>query len=285
MGWVFLHFCNPTLDMKIESTKQCHLFPNAKTPGEWWHFNFQFFLFVEPPPYNKEMVYENNSHIFEAVDDDALKVAEETYLSYTSLVRDLVGKCTSDIEKARALFRYLTEKQLHHQSWFLYYPEEGNKRGAPTQLLRGVEFGIETKALLFKRLCAYAGLHCEVVKGYSKSTEYLPGEEFVDTRYRNTWNAVFAAGGWRLVQCNWAMLNLHSKAERETRKFYQDHYFLTDPDKFIFEFFPINSEWQLMERSITIQEFEDLPLLRSTFFHFGLGIFQVFCMSACEEIK
>ena len=68
------------------------------------------------------------------------------------------------------------------------------------------------------------------------------------------------------------MLNLHSKVERETRKFYQDHYFLTDPDKFIFEFFPINSEWQLMERPITVQEFEDLPLLRSTFFHFGLGL-------------
>ena len=50
-----------------------------------------------------------------------------------------------------------------------------------------------------------------MIKGYSKSTEYLPGEEFVDTRYRNTWNAVFAAGGWRLIQCNWAMLNLHSK--------------------------------------------------------------------------
>lgn len=60
-----------------------------------------------------------------------------------------------------------------------------------------------------------------MVKGYSKSTEYLPGEEFVDTRYRNTWNAVFVAGGWRLIQCNWAMLNLHSKVERETRKFYQ----------------------------------------------------------------
>ena len=103
---------------------------------------------------------------------------------HISFFRDLSGKCTSDIEKARALFRYLTEKQVHHRSWFLYYPEEGNKRGAPTQLLRGVEFGIETKALLFKRLCAYAGLHCDVVKGYSKSTEYLPGEEFVDTRYR-----------------------------------------------------------------------------------------------------
>ena len=81
--------------------------------------------------------------------------------------------------------RYLTEKKLKHESWFLYYPEEGNTRGAPTQLLRfgfkhfriehddgfesvfrGVEFGLETKALLYKRLCAYAGLHCEVIKGY-----------------------------------------------------------------------------------------------------------------------
>ena len=60
---------------------------------------------IEPPPYNKEMVYENNQYVFEVVDDDAIKVAEETYLSYTSLVRDLCGKCTSDIEKARSLFR------------------------------------------------------------------------------------------------------------------------------------------------------------------------------------
>ena len=52
------------------------------------------------------MVYENNHHIFEVVDDDAIRVAEEAYLSYTSLVRDLCGKCTSDIEKARSLFRY-----------------------------------------------------------------------------------------------------------------------------------------------------------------------------------
>ena len=60
------------------------------------------------------------------------------------------------------VFRFMTERKFNHQSWFLYYPEEGNTRGAPTQLLRGVEFGIETKALLFKRLCAFAGLHCEV---------------------------------------------------------------------------------------------------------------------------
>ena len=67
------------------------------------------------------MVYENNHHIFEVVDDDAIRVAEEAYLSYTSLVRDLCGKCTSDIEKARSLFRYfeyttyLSTSIVYHQ--------------------------------------------------------------------------------------------------------------------------------------------------------------------------
>ena len=128
------------------------------------------------------------------VDVDAKRIAAESQecRNYTTLIRHLVGRCTSDIEKARAIFRYnitqqvakrhtryrrnfksqlannifiyrfMTERKFNHQSWFLYYPEEGNTRGAPTQLLRGVEFGIETKALLFKRLCSYAGLHCEV---------------------------------------------------------------------------------------------------------------------------
>jgi transglutaminase/protease-like cytokinesis protein 3 len=30
--------------------------------------------------------------------------------------------------------------------------------------------------------------------------------------------------------------------------------------------------WQLMEQPVSLQEFEDLPLLRSTFFHFNLGL-------------
>ena len=40
---------------------------------------------------------------------------------------------------------------------------------------------------------------------------------------------------------------------RETRTIYQDHYFLTDPDKFIFEFYPLEQAWQLMEQPITMQ--------------------------------
>jgi len=227
---------------------------------------------IAPPEHKKEDVYENNMNVFETVDETAKEAAKTEYHTFSSLVRVLIKYCTSELDKARAIFRYITEKKFEHRNWFLFYPEEGNTRGAPTDLLRGVEFGIETKALLYKRMCAYAGLHAIVIKGFCKAKEYKPSEEFVDNRWRNAWNAVYVAGGWRLVQPNWAAMQVQTKAARETRQIYQDHYFLTDPDKFIFEFFPLAAEHQFLEHPITRDEFEQLPLLRSTFFHFGLGL-------------
>lgn len=52
---------------------------------------------------------------------------------------------------------------------------------------------------------------------------------------------------------------------------YDDHYFLTDPDEFIYEFYPLLSEWQLIKtRPISLSEFEQLPFVRSLFFKYGL---------------
>lgn len=52
---------------------------------------------------------------------------------------------------------------------------------------------------------------------------------------------------------------------------YDDHYFLTDPDEFIYEFYPLSPEWQLIKtRPITLEEFERLPFVRSLFFKYGL---------------
>lgn len=47
-----------------------------------------------------------------------------------------------------------------------------------------------------------------VIKGYSKSAGYQPGVRFEDNRFRNSWNAVFVAGAWRFVQCNWGARHL-----------------------------------------------------------------------------
>jgi len=227
---------------------------------------------IRPPEYLKAQVYENNDDVFETVDECARKAAQTKFSSFTALVRHLVGNFSSDVDKARALFRFMTYVEFEHSSWFLYYPEKENTRGAPTNLFRSVEFGIESKSLTYKRLCAYAGLHAISIQGFCKAKEYEPGEEFIDNRWRNSWNAVYVSGGWRLVQPNWAALSVNTKALREKRKMYQDHYFLADPDKFIFEFFPLSAEFQFLDHPITRSEFENLPVLRSTFFHFDLSL-------------
>lgn len=61
--------------------------------------------------------------------------------------------------------------------------------------------------------CSYAGLHCVVIKGYSKSAGYQPGVRFEDNRFRNSWNAVYVAGAWRFVQCNWGARHLVNAKE------------------------------------------------------------------------
>ena len=46
---------------------------------------------------------------------------------------------------------------------------------------------------------------------------------------------------------------------------------MTDPKEFIYEFFPLQSEWQLLKNPITLEEFEELPFVRSLFFRYQLS--------------
>lgn len=62
------------------------------------------------------------------------------------------------------------------------------------------------------------------------------------------------------------------KPTREKIKYqYDEHYFLPDPEDFILEFFPYKTEWQLLESPISLQQFEQLPFVRSLFFHYHLA--------------
>lgn len=232
------------------------------------------------------------------------QVAQEDQKTFTDLVRQLVGRCTSDIEKARTIFRWITVKNLNTMHF-----DDDLRGDTPMGLLRGIKFGTESYHVLFKRLCrwvllfnnnnkircfstfgcefnhwslcnfSYAGLHCVVIKGYSKSAGYQPGIKFHDSRFRNSWNAVYVAGAWRFVQCNWGARHLVNAKEApksgrgkndSLRYEYDDHYFLTDPREFIYEFYPLSKEWQLLKRPITLTEFENLPFVRSLFFRYGL---------------
>lgn len=129
-----------------------------------------------PPALSKFQVYTDPIE-FEEVDRVAISVAQEDQKTFTDLVRQLVGRCTSDIEKARTIFRWITVKNLNTMQF-----DDDLRGDTPMGLLRGIKYGTESYHVLFKRLCSYAGLHCVVIKGYSKSAGYQPGVRFQDSR-------------------------------------------------------------------------------------------------------
>ncbi|XP_063613385.1 hillarin-like isoform X2 [Penaeus indicus] len=228
----------------------------------------------QPPPQTKLDIYTDPEE-FAQVDQLAIQVAQEDQKTFTDLVRMLVGHCSSDVEKARTIFRWITVKNLNSITF-----DDSAHGDTPMGLLRGIKYGTESYHVLFKRLCSYAGLHCVVIKGYSKSAGYQPGVKFEDNRFRNSWNAVYVAGAWRFVQCNWGARHLVNakevpkpggKSKSDSLRYeYDDHYFLTDPKEFIYEFFPLQPEWQLLKAPISLHEFEELPFVRSLFFRYGL---------------
>ncbi|GAB6027914.1 hypothetical protein CHUAL_002129 [Chamberlinius hualienensis] len=234
-----------------------------------------------PPLHSKHEIY-SDPMVFSDLDQVAINVAQEDQKTFTDLVRMLVGRCTSDVEKARAIFRWITVKNLNTMHF-----DENVRADTPMALLRGIKYGTESYHVLFKRLCSYVGLHCVVIKGYSKSAGYQPGIKFEDNRFRNSWNAVYVAGAWRFVQCNWGARHLvnakevpkqsststvlkNSSKSDSLRYEYDDHYFLTNPKEFIYEFFPLQPDWQLLPNPITVEEFEEMPFVRSLFFRYGL---------------
>nr|XP_050041817.1 hillarin-like isoform X1 [Dermacentor andersoni] len=231
-----------------------------------------------PPPtpasISKTDIY-TDPEVFSELDQIAINVAQADQQTFTDLVRQLICSCVSDVEKARTIFRWITVKNLNTMHF-----DENVIADTPMGILRGIKHGTESYHVLFKRLCSYAGLHCVVIKGYSKSAGYQPGVRFEDNRFRNSWNAVYVAGAWRFVQCNWGARHLvnakevpkpGSKGKSDSLRYeYDDHYFLTDAREFIYEFFPLQPEWQLLKRPISLREFEELPFVRSLFFRYGL---------------
>ena len=113
---------------------------------------------------------------------------------------------------------------------------------------------------------SYAGLHCEIIEGYSKGAGFRPGSRMTSA-YRNQWTAVWVEGAWRFINCKWGAR--HVTGTRSSAYTYKcdEFYFLTDPEQHIYQHFPDETEWQLLKRPIRQQDFVTMPVVKSPFFN------------------
>lgn len=103
-----------------------------------------------PPQIAKLELYNSDrpDEVFGHIDQMAISVAREDQQTFTDLVHHLTRHCLNDVEKVRAIFRWITVKNLNTMHF-----DSSVKPDTPLGILRGIKNGSESYHVLFKRLC------------------------------------------------------------------------------------------------------------------------------------
>jgi hypothetical protein len=161
----------------------------------------------------------------------------------------------SEHEKFRAIFRWVTDN--------ISYGFD-NERIDSKYVLRKKSSVCSGYSTLLKELCDHVNVNCEIVNGYAKSFPEHIGK-FRTTNH--AWNAVELNGKWYLVDATWAAGFVNRK---QFSKRFNEFYFLTNPDEFLFTHLPSNPKWTLTEKAFSKEEFEMMPIYHQSYFELGI---------------
>lgn len=208
--------------------------------------------------------------IFKAVDGHSVEVSKVEHGNFRDLIWHLIyaRNITDELEKARAIFVFLSSKDLSKINFGRV------ERDSPEEMLMNLKDGRTTYARVYETLCSYAGLNCDTVTGFAKGADYRPDMHFSGDEGQHSWNAVFVNGTWQLVDCHWAARRLVGKqvAGDNVRYELDNYYFMPASSQLIFTHYPLVAIWQLLERPVTLEEFENLVPIKSAFFKYGLSV-------------
>ncbi|XP_053159183.1 kyphoscoliosis peptidase-like isoform X2 [Hemicordylus capensis] len=178
--------------------------------------------------------------------------------SIETLVNTLLQKAHGDLEKVRAIWIWI----CHHIEY-----SKAEKSYEPADVFRLRKSICAGYAALFQKMCSIAGIECKRLLGYSKGSSYKVGKDFKDTYH--AWNAVYLDGRWHLLDSTWGSGSVDDTCSKFTFR-YKEFYFLTHPALFINNHFPDDHKWQLLNPTLTLQQFGDNMQYRTKFYSLGL---------------
>ncbi|MBF0473678.1 MAG: hypothetical protein HQK93_08100 [Nitrospirae bacterium] len=192
------------------------------------------------------------------------QVLEKEDESLESLAKYLTKDAKSDRAKVWSIYVWVTEN--------IAYDVKGLQSGnygdlSPNGVLKKRSAICAGYSGLFQNLAQLAGLLVVRISGYAKGAGYKNGQRF--EKPNHDWNAVRIDNKWFLIDTTWGAGTVGND---KFNKNFEDHYFLTPPEQFIFGHLPEDKEWQLLKSPITKEEFESLPFLQPLYFKAGLKL-------------
>src|SRR5262249_37909649 len=137
-------------------------------------------------------------HPLKDIDDHALQAPPEAEKLLSALAKYLAKPCKSEQEKARAIYRWITDRIAYDAEGFLSGKHPSSR---PDVVLKDRKAVCEGYASLYVDLATRMGLTVEKVSGYAKTAARTPGATFA--KERHAWNAVQIQGRWGLIDATW----------------------------------------------------------------------------------
>ena len=198
---------------------------------------------------------------FEKADKNAIALKGEALNNLPLLAHKLTHNLETDAERFRAIYYWVCHNIKNDYNLML--KNDWKRRKFKTDSIKlnswNEEFRIEMfdKLLkekrtlctgytyLIKELASLAGLECEIVDGYGKTTNTALKNMKIPN---HSWNAIKLSGKWYLSDATWSS----GFIDGDTYVFefnYNDAYFLMSPKTFAKEHRPIDEKWALLSTS------------------------------------
>ena len=222
-----------------------------------------------------------NNINFSKADYIAKSYRSKNLLNLNEITFNITKDLETDVEKLRAIYVWICNNIAN--DFGLYVKNKRKRKRFQEDSIRLREWNSEFKTLLFKRLlkkkktictgyayllkemCKIVGIEAKIVNGFGRTSDV----DFTTlTEANHSWNVVKINGKWYLCDPTWATGISFPEEGRFDFQF-NEGYFLTQPQLFFKNHFPIDKEFSLLdENTPTLQEFTEMPLLYGEAYNF-----------------
>ena len=190
---------------------------------------------------------------FDQIDQHAMNTPESVTDSIEKLAAYLTEPAENDLEKARAIYRWITQNIAYDVESFF---SGSYKSTNPENVLVSRSSICHGYSNLFERLGKQVGLEVITISGWAKGYSYSIGEPIIGGT-NHAWNAIKMNEGWYLIDSTWGAGAVSSDGTFNKR--FVSNYFCTTPEQFVYAHLPEDKDWQLLETPISKDEYENLP--------------------------
>lgn len=190
-----------------------------------------------------------------------------------ALAQQITEGCTNDLQRASALYRWLTETIRYDVAEWEHIVGGGDDYSHDHDPLSVLQRGTTVcigYSWLFNALAQSVGLQANYligdVRGYRGTAD-----DAVISAFKHAWNGVRVEGEWLLLDATWGARQTDETDDAYAAR--NAYYFATPANQMIFDHLPESPDWQLLADPVPDEAaFRALPNLKPAFFRDGLRL-------------